>query len=839
MSSKSSPQEVFRALLKVASPSTLKSAIQYNLAIRRLNRRFGRPKPTGPFRTLGKVRAIDTHPRGALIRAENGQIEIYFVAPDVVRVRMRNDTQFDPPFSYAVIESEWPAVTVQHQDSVEQAIAQSDRVVCRIHKDPFRLVLETPDGHVISEDSEGMGWRDHEVKWMRRLPEQEWCYGLGLRAESFNLRGKRLSLWNEDPNPYHRGADPMYTSIPFYVGYQPDLAFGVLWDNPARGYIDLGCDNAKEMALFAEDGELRFYFMLGPTLQEVLKNYTQLTGRMSMPPMWALGFHQSRWGYDNEATFRKLAQEFRQRRMPCDVLYYDIDYMEGYRCFTWNSSRFPDLSGLISDLAKDGFRSVAIIDPGIKIDANYSVYTDGLQNDVYLKYPDGNRVVAPVWPGACNFPDFTNPQVRAWWGKHLTELIQVGFAGIWNDMNEPAVFTPRPPRTLPDFIQHNWENQGATHVAGGHNVYGMQMARSTREALEQQRPERRPFTMTRAAYAGSQRYCSSWTGDNHSTWDHLKLSISMALNMGLSGMSFTGPDIGGFAGTPDGELFTRWIQLGSMLPYFRVHSMAGTPAQEPWSYGEPYESIIRQSLEMRYQFLPYIYSTFAQCVQEGTPIVRPLLMVDPEDDMLRDLDDEFMLGDAVLVAPVLTPGTTQREVYLPRGVWYEYKTGKLVDGQRSVTANAPLDQMPVYIRAGKALPLWPTIQHVGEPIEEGRLRVYAGTGETTIYEDAGEGMAYKHGDYRWSYFTCKFLPTGHFGIEWRRAGKYQPPYQQIRVEVVGIPGEPETVQLDGQAAPVWYYEGGVVEFVVSPFGDARIGGRSRLKTTGTITRPPR
>jgi alpha-glucosidase len=353
----------------------------------------------------------------------------------------------------------------------------------------------------------------------------------------------------------------------------------------------------------------------------------------------------------------------------------------------------------------------------------------------------------------------------------------------------------------------------------------MLMARATREGLQKERPDRRPFVMTRAGHAGAQRFTSTWTGDNAATWDHLRLSISMVLNAGLSGLPFTGPDVGGFAGDPDAELFTRWMQLGSMLPYFRAHSMAGTKPREPWTFGERHEGIIRRYLELRYQLLPYIYSAFAQCAQDGTPIVRPLFMVDPSDDNLRGLDDEFMLGDAILVAPVLEPGATQRDVYLPRGVWYEFDTGKLIDGARSVAAAAPLERMPLYVRAGKVLPLWPVMQYVGErPLEEVRLRIFAGSAETTLYEDAGEGLAYQRGEYRWSYFTCRFLLSGQFAIEWRRAGRYQPPYRQTRVEVVGIGSEPERITLDAQSAPLWYYEGGVVEFVVQPFGEAHIIG---------------
>lgn len=819
---------IFQAARQLSLTSAI-STVRFNLSIYALNRRFARKKPHGPFQTLHEVTSVEQQPRGLLVHAQQGHVEISVFSPEIVRVRMRTDADFPPPFSYAVDRIDWPPCAFSVRDSASTVSLQTNHLVCHVHKDASRLTFETGDGRIISEDAGGLAWREQEVRWTRRLPDDEYCYGLGQRPGSINLRGRRLTLWNMDPMPgFERDADPVYTSIPFYIGTRPGLAYGLLWDNPARGYADLGAANAEEMTFFAEDGELRFYLLAGPTVKDVLAQYTSLTGHMPLPPLWALGFHQSRWGYDSEHVFRTLAQEFRQRRLPCDALYFDIDYMDGYRSFTWDRERFPLLPGLLATLAEQGFKAVGIVDPGIKVDPGYAAYESGLTENVFLKYPNGKPVTGPVWPGACHFPDFTSPQVRAWWADQIRTLTRTGFAGIWVDMNEPTIFSFQRPTTVPDYVTHDWDGAGQTHVGGGHNVYGMLMARATREGLQNERPEKRPFVMTRAGHAGVQRYASTWTGDNAATWEHLRLSISMVLNAGLSGIPFTGPDVGGFAGDPDGELFTRWMQLGSMLPYFRTHSMAGTKPREPWAFGERYEAIIRHYLELRYQLLPYIYSAFAQCSQDGTPVARPLFMVDPSDDHLRSLDDEFMLGDAILVAPVLEPGVTQREVYLPRGAWYEFDTGKLIDGAQSVTAAAPLERMPLYVRAGKVVAMWPVVQYVGErPLAEARLRVFAGTGETTLYEDAGEGLDYQRGEYRWSYFTCRFLPSGQFAIEWRRAGPYVPPYPQTRVEVVGIGSEPERITLDAQSAPLWYYESGVVEFIVQPFGEARIIGHSR------------
>ena len=821
-------------------------AIRYNKTAQAMNRRYARTHSDSRMHRPGAVSAVDRSACGVLLHTERARIEIHFLTGEIARVRLHPNSGDDgknlrPPFSYAVEREDWPSHEIQTQDGLAAVVIQAEVLACRIDKDACRLTFFTSEGHTLSEDAGGLSWGDGgAVRWTRVLPDDESGHGLGQRPAGLNLRGRRWSLWNADPLPgYERDADPVYSSIPFYLGVRENVAFGVLWDNPARGAVDLGAQRADAMTFSAEDGELRFYVFAGPTVGDVLRQYTSLTGHMPLPPLWALGFHQSRWGYESEDEFRALADEFRRRHLPCDVLYYDIDYMDGCRVFTWDRARFPLMPGLLADLSAQGFKSVAIVDPGIKSEANFPIYDEGLRADVFLKYPDGKPVVGPVWPGNSVFPDFTSARVRAWWAEHVTTLAQAGFAGLWNDMNEPTIITYQRGTTLADSVLHDWDGLGATHAGGGHNVYGTLMARATREGLQKARPDKRPFVMTRAAYAGAQRYTSSWTGDNIATWDHLRLSLQMTLQAGLSGFPFTGPDVGGFVGEPDAELYARWFQLGSLLPYFRVHSAKDTGRREPWQFGEQVEAIARHALELRYQLLPYLYSTFARCTQDGMPIVRPLFMADPTDPALRDLDDAFMLGDSILVAPVFEAGATQRELVLPRGVWYEFDTGKLIDGARTVTVSAPLDRLPIYVRAGKTLPMWPVIQYVGErPPDEGRLRVYAGSGETSFYEDAGEGLAYQNGDYRWSYFTCQFLPSGQFAIDWRRAGHYQPPYTQMRVEVVGISGEPERVMLDGQAAPIWYYERGVVEFfVLQPFSEARIVGRASHAQETRLRRP--
>ncbi len=802
---------------------TLIAAARYGMirSIRDARRR--RRKPDGPFKTPGSVLSFESHERGITVTCERGAIRLTVIAPDCLQVRFQPSGKFPVPFSYSVAKVTWPDVRFTVDETDELITLSAPEISCEIERTTSRIAFRNPQGQVISLDAEPLAWREGEFAMHRDLPRDDMCLGLAEQPVGLDLRGRRYMLWNTDPLTLDHNSIPPYFTIPFYLGVHKDYAYGIFWDNPSRGWIDVGAEQPDRLTFSGSAGELRYYLFSGPDLADVLNRYTELTGRMPMPPMWALGFHISRWSYYPADKVREIALDFRKRNIPCDAIYLDIHYMDGYRCFTWDRERFPAPAVLLKELEEQGFKTVAILDPAIKVDPAYKVYESGVREDIFVRYPNGKRFVGPVWPGDAAFPDFTSPKARAWWAAQFDSLLKPGVAGIWNDMNEPTIFNINADRSLPEYVRHDYEGQGASHLEA-HNVYGMLMARASREALEKFKPGKRPFNVSRSAYAGAQRYASAWTGSNRSTWDHLRLSINMVMNSGLSGLAFTGPDVGGFSGDVEPELYVRWLQLGSMLPYFRVHTGLGTANQEPWAFGKAHEDIARHYINLRYQLLPYFYSLFAQNAQSGLPILRPLFMADPSDERLWGIEDAFMVGDALLVAPVLDKGQTEREVYLPRGRWYDYHTCRPVDGGQTICVSAPLNILPLFVRAGRVLPIWPIQQYVGQmPIKELHLRVYAGNGEITLYEDAGEGMDYLNGDYRWLYFTCRVLPSGGVTIDWRRAGKYKAAYDGVRCEVYGVEIEPKTIQLDGQAAPIWYFEEGVVEFTAKrPFDSARI-----------------
>jgi alpha-glucosidase len=475
-------------------------------------------------------------------------------------------------------------------------------------------------------------------------------------------------------------------------------------------------------------------------MPEVIKNYTYLTGRMPLPQKWTLGYHQSRWGYDDEETFRDLAAKLKEHRIPCDALHFDIDYMDQYKVFTWDQTRFTDARALLSDLKAQGIKAVTIVDPGVKVEKGYTMYEEGIEKDYFAKADDGSVYVNAVWPGDAVFPDFGKPAVRDWWGEHLSFYTSLGVSGIWNDMNEPASFHG----PLPNDVVFTDEDAPATH-AQMHNVYGHNMAKATYEGWKKL-TGKRPFVITRACYSGSQKYTTAWTGDNKSLWSHLRMAIPQQCNLGLSGMAFVGTDIGGFGADTTPELLCRWVELGCFSPLFRNHCAKGNMNQEPWLFGEETLNIYRKYVELRYSLLPYFYDLSWECAQTGLPMIRPLVLHYENDTNVRNMNDEFLVGEHLLVAPVLEQGAVKRMVYLPEGVWYDYWTHREYQGGQYYVADAPLDICPIYVKAGTILPKAPAQMYVDElENPELILEVYPGEGSYIHYQDNGEDFAYENG----------------------------------------------------------------------------------------------
>lgn len=790
------------------------------------------------WRQPGAVEEVLSEERGLRLICQQGSVELVVIAPDCLRVRWQagHDT-FTEPFSYAVSKTDWPAVPFTWRDAGRMIEVRTAGMVCIIQKNPLRMTVQTPSGQPLTSELKGMEYRsDGAVRLSLTMQADETSYGLAERAEGLNLRGKCFTLWNTDHSDYQRGSDPLYYNIPFYLGIHNEGVYGIFWDNSHRGIVDVGRSYPSELSFEAEKGELCYYLFTGVDAKSVLARYTELTGRIKLPPLWALGYHQSRYSYTPQEKVLEIAETIRAKKIPCDVIYLDIHYMDGYRVFTWDRTQFPEFEKMIARLHKLGFKVIAILDPGIKVDPDYEIYREGLSRNVFVTYPDGEPFMGVVWPGACHFPDFTDPDARAWWAQNCQRLINAGVDGIWNDMCEPAIFGFEEVKTLPDFVQHEKEGEGAAHLEV-HNVYGMLMGRASVEALEQYRPGLRQVNIIRAGFAGAQRYAMSWTGDNGSDWEHLKLSIPMTLNMGLSGAPLTGPDVGGFSGDSEAELLTRWMQVTCLMPYFRNHAAVNSAPQEPWAFGQPYEDIMRATIGLRYRLMPYLYSVVALCREYGWPIIRPIFMADPANPEVRGIDDSYLLGDSLLVAPVLEKGATKRSVYLPQGLWYDFWSNQTYYGKREITVDAPLDRLPLFVKAGTVLPLWPEMQYMrDQAISTLTMRVYPGRFETILYEDKGEGLEYEQGDYRWVYLNSAWEDVT-LVVKRRVAGKFEPPYRDIKLEVFGFEQEPQDVRVDRRPAPLWYYDDGLLELTVDPFTQLEIM-RQVSPTDRTLTRRP-
>jgi alpha-glucosidase len=804
------------------------------------------PVPLSDFTQSGSVRSHTVSGQTVAVACNNATIHVTVLAGDLVRVQVQRAGEALDTFSYAIARPDeaWPGAPFSVRDG-ETLDIETSALTCRVNKGSGRIAfLDRPGGREITHSAWGPGWRGAEVACSLSLADGERIYGLGENAFGLDRRGRIYTMWNDDPNgAYPPGHDPLYLSFPFYMGVSGAAAYGVFFDNTYRSTVDAGASQPDRLTLRAEGGPLRCYVFAGPTATDVLERYTELTGRLRLPPLWAIGYHQSRWSYTPDSRVRQIAGQMRAHRIPCDAIHLDIHYMDGYRCFTWRPERFPDPARLVGDLHAQGFKVVTLIDCGIKRDRSYSVCTDGLAEKAFCAYPDGSLFHGPVWPGDCYFPDFTSPRVRSWWGRQNKALTDIGVDGVWNDMNEPTVFGPVA-GTMPDTVQHDWDGRGATH-AQAHNVYGLLMARASAEGLaalppypptlgeaspypptlgeaspgppalgeaspfpptlgEQtpvsprgsetgQPPQnwgagglRRPFVLTRSGWAGLQRYAMNWMGDNISTWEHLRLTMPMIANLGISGLAFTGPDTGGFAQDCTPELLTRWLQLGVFTPFLRNHTSLGTADQEPWAHGEPYTSLNRRSIELRYHLLPYIYTAFWQCSQTGLPMLRPLFLIWPDDAQTYRLDDQFMFGDALLVAPVTELEATRRNVYLPAGVWYDWWSGRRYDGGQTITVAAPLDCLPLFARAGSIVPAWPVMQYVGEkPVDVLTLYVFAGNGESMLYEDDGASTAYERGDMRITRLVQRSTAEG-LTIERRYEGTYTPGYTTVELIVRGL-----------------------------------------------------
>ncbi|MEK6336099.1 MAG: glycoside hydrolase family 31 protein [Acidobacteriota bacterium] len=808
---------------------------------------------------IGPVVGITKNERGIVLNCQdNSQVALTVLATDLIRVR----ASFTKPIpardhSWAIAKDIWPAAPWSLKETADSITIATAEVEVIIHRSPLLIDFRDTRTHaLLNSDEQPMAYDAKSslaammfdpkagtfVAVSKKLGFDEHFYGLGEKAARLDKRRGFFVNWNSDTPGYTEGKDPIYQTIPFYLGLQHGVAYGIFLDNSYRSYFDFGRSSQQRAWFGAEGGELNYYFFYGPSIKKILNRYSDLTGHMPMPPMWALGNQQSRWSYYPDTMVEEVARQYRERDLPLDVVHLDIDYMQGYRVFTFDRTRFPNPKDLADRLGRQGVKLVVIVDPGVKYqplvgepprsrpndaisertvdevvggtpgyrslapqDRSYYVFNEGLAKSYFQKRRDGQLFIPRVWPGDSVFVDYTLPEARRWWGDlHLAYTVN-GVAGIWNDMNEPADFVDQTGKNQIDVVSYD-EGEKSTH-AKNRNVFALLMARATYEGLARLQPDKRPYVITRAGYAGVQRYATMWTGDTNSTWEALALNVPMFTSLGLSGQPFVGSDVGGFMGRGNGELLVRAYQISFLAPFCRNHKVIDGYDQEPWRFGKHYEDIIRKYLKLRYQLLPFLYTTLEEAHRTGVPLFRPLMLNYQDDPNTYNLDDQFMIGEDLLVAPIVKPDLTARLVYLPKGTWYDYWTNRKYNGGVMIRVDAPLETVPMFVRGGAIIPLAPPMNFVGErPFDPITLAIYPdsnGSASGSLYEDDGLSPAYKDGAFRRTPVSVKRAGNDYLVSVGTPTGQYNPGARKLNFVVRNATGgKGVTVVEDGKARQI-------------------------------------
>lgn len=696
------------------------------------------------FESSGNVQSITREANGLSVKLANAQVRMWVYNPSIVRVHFSKTGQFDD-LSYAVVAQPGSA-KFEFADG-SPAILKTDSLKIEIMKNPFRIRMTDAKGRLLNEDEPafGTGWIGEQWTTHKKMQPSERFIGFGEKTGPLNRRGEGYTNWNTDYFGYPAGADPIYQSLPFYIGQHGEVVYGLFMDNSYRSEFNFGASNDRFSSFKIDGGEMNYYLIANSTVAKILESYTWLTGRMPMPPIWGLGLQQCRYSYYPDKEVLTVAKTFRDKGIPADAMVLDIHYMDKYKLFTWDKERFSNPKGMNDQLKNMGFHTVTIIDPGVKVEKGYPAYEDGVKENIFLRYPDGTNYTGQVWPGWCHFPDFTMPKAREWWGGKFKDLVNSGVEGFWNDMNEPATWGQR----FPDLVEFHFEGQKGTHRRG-HNLYGLEMARSTYEGTRKLLGNKRPFVLTRAGYCGIQRYSAVWTGDNVSSDEHMLSGVRLLNSMGLTGVSYTGMDVGGFTGGTSKELFGRWVSIGAFSPFFRIHSAIDTKESDPWSYGEKIESINKSYISLRYRLLPYLYSAFAESNQTGMPVNRSLAIQHTTNSMVYDgrFQNQFYFGPSIMVCPVESSKEMTKILLPDANGWYSLYNDQYYAGGKEEMVECPIEKLPVFVKGGSIITMQSLVSStMQKPTDTLQVHVYNGKKGMTYsyYEDDGESYQYESG----------------------------------------------------------------------------------------------
>ena len=756
----------------------------------------------GQVINIGKIISYKKINGGIEGRTASSIFDIHAYNEYIIRVRVSKNKSFSN-FSYALTENKIPLfgnVVVIDKGSIISI--STNAIDIDIEKEPaLRIIFKNKNGVVINEDVKGVGFGTSfigdKVSVYKKLQEGERFVGLGEALGNLDRRGTGVTLNNTDTYKYGDARLSMYSSIPFFIGVHHQEVYGLFFNNSYKSFFNFGLSTPYYTSVNMDGGDADYFFMYDDAVSKILQHYTSLTGRMPLPPLWSLGYHQSRCSYYPQEKVQWIAETFRRKKIPIDCIVLDADYQQGYQPFRVNKERFPDMPGLALSLAKMNIELTASVYPGVKIDSSYESYTDGLKQDVFVKYSDGSLFESEIAPLRCYFPDYTNPKGRSWWIEKMKWMQDNGIHGYWNDMNEPAVGGSY----LPDNLLFDFDGRKANALEAK-NVYGFQMARSSYESAVKYGKSRRPFVLTRSGFAGIQRYSAVWSGDNTASNEGLLSGVLLNSQMGLSGLSFVGPDLGGYIGDGSKDLFKRWIEVGVFSPFVRNHKEFFATANEPWSYGEEAEAISKSFIGFRYRMMPYIYSTFHIASETGLPIARSLCINYPFENKVYDnlYQYQFMFGNALMVVPVTTEEKSKK-IYLPAGEWYNAYGEEKIKGEKEFSVECPIYQIPLYIKASSIIPMQKLVQSVKDnPGDTIFVHVYYGKEKNSFewYEDAGDGQDYNQGVF--SKRTIVFDPLNKEIKLSAQAGSYVSRFKKIQLVLHGFDQNIKSAQVNNMSA---------------------------------------
>lgn len=718
-----------------------------------------------------------------------GSFAVTVYSDHVIRVQVSQKERPDN-FSYSLVNNASPQFTnfSTKAGSDSKIVIQTASLTVEIERSPqFRVIYKDARGTSLNEDTAGEGlgtvFNGAKLAVYKTLQQGERFIGLGEELGNLDRRGSVVTLWNTDNYRYDDPRVPMYAGVPFFIGLHHQQIYGIYYDNSYRSTFNFGASNKRFSSYTFDGGDRDEFFIHDDSVAKIIAHYTSLTGRMPLPPKWSIGYQQSRCSYASEDQVMFIARTLREKKIPADGIVLDADYLKDYEPFRINKERFPDMRGLADKLRGMNLELTASVNPGIRIDNSYPAYKSMLLQDVFLKYTDGKPYIADIYPNTNLYPDFTDPKARAWWIDNMKVHQDVGINGYWNDMNEPAIDG----QAMPDNVVFDFDGRNGS-TAEAHNLYGMLMARSSFESFKKFGGNKRPFVLSRAGFAGIQRYAAVWSGDNQAKDEHILLGALLNNQMGLAGVSFTGPDLGGYIGDGNKDLYKRWVEVGVFSPYLRNHREQNAASNEPWAYGEEAEAISKTYIGFRYRLLPYLYSKFRETSETGIPISRCLCIDDPLDEKVyqQKYQYEFLFGDAMLVNP-MTSKESSKQTYLPAGDWYDLFSDELIQGQREVGSDYPAYRIPIFVKASSIVPLQTEVQSTKDlPSDTLYVHVFYGSAahRFVYFEDDGTTLNYQRGDYYQR--SIDFDPSAKKIVFSKPEGSYASHFKKIAVVLHGF-----------------------------------------------------